>query len=858
MKRKTDSMKRKAEAVSAAPLKVPAGDSYTIGNLDVFTIEEVSGWAWDPGRPTASVVVELLDDDRVIATKTADEFRPDLLDAGFGTGRYGFSIRGLGALLPRMCHRLSVRRADDERVLPGAPRWVVSKQGEPGAGAQLLKDLTDATMATARTADDVEAALSNLVEAAGRLAAKQQSLGSGAANQSSGLLRSLQERHPKLALPHFSEPKVSVIIPVFNRFDLTYHCLKSVSEQLPTVAFEIIVVDDCSTDETVFATLILDEAVRVTRLKANRGFVRACNRGAKMAHGELLFFLNNDTIVKPGWLDELVATFEQTPNIGIAGSRLLNPSGAVQDAGGVVWRLGDAWNWGRGGSPEDPRFTYMRDADYVSGAALMIPKALFNALGGFDSLFEPGYYEDTDLAFRVRAAGHRVVVQPTSQIVHLEGGSAGVDPAGPGMKRFQIVNQRKFYTRWRDALDAHRPSGEAPEREVERDVRRRAFFIDETTPTPDQDAGSNAALEHMRALMELGYKVTFVASDNMARHDPYTRQLERLGIQCSYAPFATSVEQMFRDAKPVPNLIYLHRVACAMKYANMARFYFPHCQIVYSVADLHFLRLEREAELLPSQELSAEARRARDQELSVMAQVDNVIVHSQHELELLARLAPAVDVSRLAWTIRTSSLRTPIGQRRGVAFVGGFRHRPNVDAALHFVRDILPMLRAQPEPLRCILAGSMMPDEVASAAGAGAEVAGFVPRLQTLYEQVRCTAAPLRYGAGIKGKVLDSMAYCVPCVVSEVAAEGLALPRDLRWLVAEDDQQFAQKIITLHADVACAESLALAGQAYIRANFSQAQIVAGLKAILSRPKAVNGAAASPCAGEADPVRVANS
>src|SRR5579871_5759052 len=129
MKRKTDSMKRKAEAVGVAPPKLPGGDSGAIGNLDLFTIEEVSGWAWDPARPKASVVVELLDDDRVIATKTADEFRPDLLDAGFGTGRYGFSIRGLGALLPRMCHRLSVRRADDGRVLPGAPRWVVSKQG---------------------------------------------------------------------------------------------------------------------------------------------------------------------------------------------------------------------------------------------------------------------------------------------------------------------------------------------------------------------------------------------------------------------------------------------------------------------------------------------------------------------------------------------------------------------------------------------------------------------------------------------------------------------------------------------------------------------------------------------------------
>jgi O-antigen biosynthesis protein len=855
MKRKTGIAKRKTDASGAVPRKTPAGDP--VGVLDLFTIEEVSGWAWDPSHPASPVVVELLDDDRVIVTKTADEYRPDLLDAGIGTGRYGFSIRGLGALLPKMCHRLSVRRADDG-VLVGPPRWVVSKQAEPGAGAELLKELTDATLATARNPDEVEAALSTLIDAAGRLAAKQRSLADSTADQRSGLLRSLQEKHPKLALPHFPEPRISVIIPAFNRFDLTYNCLKSISEQLPTSAFEVIIVDDCSTDETVFASLILGDAVRVVRLKANGGFVRACNRGAKMARGDLLFFLNNDTIVKPGWLDELVATFDETANIGIAGSRLLGPSGAVQESGGLVWRLGDAWNWGRDSNPEDPRFTYLRDADYVSGAALMIPKSLFHSLGGFDSLFEPGYYEDTDLAFRVRAAGHRVVVQPTSQIIHLEGGSAGVDPAGPGMKRFQTVNQRKFYTRWRDALGAHRPSGEAPELEAERGVHRRAFFIDDTTPTPDQDAGSNAAVEHMRALMELGYKVTFVAADNMARHDPYTRRLERLGIQCSYAPFANSVEQLFREAKPSPNLIYFHRMANAVKYASMARFYFPHCHLVYSVADLHFLRLEREAELLPSLELRAEARAARDQELSVMAHMDDVIVHSQHELDLLARLAPSVDVSQLAWTVRETILRTPINRRRGVAFVGGFRHRPNVDAALYFVRDILPMLQGQPEPIRCIIAGSNMPDEVVSAAGAGAEVAGFVPRLQTLFEQVRCTVAPLRYGAGIKGKVLDSLAHGVPCVMSEIAAEGLALPRELRWLIAEDDQQFAQKILELHADAARAEALALAGQAFIRENFSQARIVTAMKAILTRPKGADRAVATSLAGAFDAVRAASS
>ena len=128
---------------------------------------------------------------------------------------------------------------------------------------------------------------------------------------------------------------------------------------------------------------------------------------------------------------------------------------------------------------------------------------------------------------------------------------------------------------------------------------RRAYFIDDTVPTPDQDAGSNAAIAHMRAIMELGYKVTFLPADNMTKIDPYTARLQKLGIECQYHPFFWSVEEVFRKAANKPDLVYLHRYSNASKYATMVRRYFPDCRIVYNVADLHFLRMERQAEIEP-------------------------------------------------------------------------------------------------------------------------------------------------------------------------------------------------------------------------------------------------------------------
>src|SRR5262249_30187437 len=149
-------------------------------------------------------------------------------------------------------------------------------------------------------------------------------------------------------------------------------------------------------------------------------------------------------------------TFDEVPDAGIVGSKLLFADGKLQEAGGIVWRMGDAWNWGRGADPGEPRFCFLRDVDYVSAAALMIPKDLFTELGGFDQHFAPAYYEDTDLCFRVTRSGRRVLFQPKSEVIHYEGISSGTDVTSRTAKRYQAINHRKFHERWRQRLAAHR------------------------------------------------------------------------------------------------------------------------------------------------------------------------------------------------------------------------------------------------------------------------------------------------------------------------------------------------------------------------------------------------------------------
>ncbi len=818
-----------------------------IGSIDQISYEEVSGWAWDSTHPDESVDIEILDDDVVVLKVCADRFRPDLFKVGAGSGYHGFSLQNLVGIFPLSRHRVRVRRAIDGRDLPGSPTWI-SRSGLDSRAVDFMDQMVFAAVQTAVNPDDLAQPLGHLLRLLNELINAHEGLARTqrglpqispadiAGGQLTGRARELVEQllyaYAPLYFEPSDEPEVSVIIPVHNKFSYTYDCLKSIGQALPKRSFEIIIVDDCSDDETVLSALVFAGAVRIVRNTSNLGFVRTCNAGAEVAKGKYLLFLNNDTLVKEGWLDELVETFEQVPNIGIAGSKLLFADGTLQEAGGIVWRLGDGWNWGRGRDPTEPAFSFLRDADWVSGAALMIERTMFRELGGFDELYAPGYYEDTDLAFRVRARGKRVVVLPASEIVHLEGISSGTDTSGPGMKRYQVINHAKFYQRWKDTLITHRFNGQQPELEAERLVRRRAYFIDDTVPTPDQDAGSNAAVEHMRALMELGYKVTFLPADNMSKIDPYTAQLQKLGIECQYHPYYWSVEEVFRKAANKPDLVYLHRYTNASKYATMVRRYFPECRVVYSVADLHFLRMERQAEIEPGTTSVTQVALQRRSEMSAMQSVDCVVVYSPVEAKLLRAAEPLLNVEVVPWTVRPRPTQLPFAERSGTAFVGGFGHLPNRDAVRYLVSDILPLLRRRLPDLTTYLVGSKMPDEIMNLQVPGVVPLGFVAVLADILHKLRCTVVPLRYGAGIKGKVLESFAHGLPCVMTEVAAEGLELPEDLAWLVAPTPAAFAEKLARVHEDEAFNRSLSEAGLAYIEQRHSAGVVKEALRAAL--------------------------
>ncbi|MGI8956700.1 MAG: glycosyltransferase [Chthoniobacterales bacterium] len=630
--------------------------------------------------------------------------------------------------------------------------------------------------------------------------------------------------------------EISIVIPVYNQVDYTHACLAAVEKHSSGLSYEVIIVDDASTDTTreVIGTI---PGLVYLRAEANAGFIASCNRGASAARGSYLVFLNNDTTVTANWLSALRETFAFAPAAGLVGSKLVYPDGRLQEAGGIIWRDGSGWNRGKFQDPSKPEYNYLREVDYCSAASLMIPTSLFQQLGGFDHNYAPAYYEDTDLAFKVAKAGRTVFYQPLSVVIHYEGVTGGTDISA-GTKRYQEINRTTFCSTWAAVLAGKPENGNVFAYEALPRGKKRILVIDHHLPMPDRDSGSLRMFQILTILQGLGHRVTFLP-DNLADIPPYGDDLRKRGIEVVHHPYTKKITEYLQTYGPTFDAVILSRCDFARKHIDEVRRFAPQSRVIFDTVDLHFLRTDREAQLTDDPATKAVALEKEQLEYALIDKSDETWVVSTVERALLLQQRPKKSIQIVSNIVDIPGSATPFSLRKDFLFIGSFQHPPNTDGVLFFARDILPLVQQELGPVKFYVIGDKAPPEVVALANETTIVTGLQRDVRPYFDNVKLSVAPLRYGAGVKGKINQSMGFGVPVVATSIAAEGMELTDREDALVADTNQDFARALIELYTSQSLWEHVSQAGLEKTQALYSRAAAEKKLRQLFSNDQPKN-------------------
>ncbi len=642
-------------------------------------------------------------------------------------------------------------------------------------------------------------------------------------------------------------PLVSIIIPVFNKLEFTHRCLKSILLNTRYLNYEIVFVDNGSTDETrPYLQKLKHAHIKTVFNSQNLGYVGGCNAGAARAQGDYLLFLNNDTEVQPNWLTNMVALAQTHADAGVVGAKLVYPDGKLQEAGGIIFSDGNGWNYGRGFNPNDPRFNFVRKVDYVSGAALMIRRDLWEKIGGFDERYAPAYYEDTDLCFSARLEGFQVYYQPASVVIHHEGQTAGTDLAS-GFKKYQGINHKKFVKKWQKELKAQWEN--KPENvpfASERDIKMRLLVVDPFLPMWDRSSGSLRLFNYLNLLKQMNAHITFIA--RLGSTDPkYKQRLQQLGIEVyendekalhaaglvarkifSPIPYETLFKERAFDYAII-SFWYL-----AEYFMDVIRNHSPKTTVIVDSVDIHFVRELREARLKHDRTLEKKALARKQRELTVYRKADRVWVVTEQDKAQIAGKIGHVPIDVLPNIHQPVKEQKQFQETEHLLFVGNFAHPPNTDAVRFLVQNIFPKIKAQLPQVKLYIVGNNPTPEIQGLQNDDIIVTGYVPDLKPYLLKARVSVSPLRYGAGMKGKIGEALSYGLPVVTTSVGAEGMDLVHETHALIADEPTAFAQAVVRLYKDRTLWEKLSQQGRRFVEEQWGPQASKQRLQEIFTR------------------------
>lgn len=619
------------------------------------------------------------------------------------------------------------------------------------------------------------------------------------------------ESDDPISFPSVEKPSVSIIVLGSNLWNHTRNCFRSIIRNTEMFDYEVIFVDNGSTDETSEQIKHINNIVYMPN-QTDAGFARGRNQGGKIAHGEYLVFLDNDIYVLPEWLSSMIKTFSENQNVGAVGSKLIFSNGRLAEAGGIVWKDKSTDHYGRYQKPYEYQYNYVKDVDYCSASAMMVKAEIFRSLGGFDDTFDLVDC-DIDFCFRVRKIGLRVVYQPRSEVICAESLTAGRNEK---QEQFD-ANREKFSSRWTGTINNENcasTEGDYFARDRS-NPGRIILYIDHCIPCIDQDGASFITYQYLKAMKSLGYKIVFWPQDLDAA-DPYTMILQQMGIEVVYGD--VSFDEYVKRNGTYINISFVAQPMGSLPYLDLLRKY-TKSKIFYMAHDLHFLREMRGRDFINNVD-EEEIEKTKTSEMALMKKSDKALFFSNKEVEYLKTHYPEIRAESIPWIQEVDNSAIRSDKRFGLLFVGAFGHMPNNDAVEWFHKEIFPLISREIINIKTFIVGSNPPESIKMLDCNNFNVIGYKKVIDSYFDNSKIFIAPIRFGAGFKTKIARAMSHGLPVVTTSMGAEGMGLTDGENVCIADDAQTFAEKVVELYNNESLWDKISSNSVKHVGNNYS--------------------------------------
>lgn len=603
-------------------------------------------------------------------------------------------------------------------------------------------------------------------------------------------------------------PKVSIIIPVYNQIRYTLNCLYTIDQFDRDIQKEIIIINDKSTDHTL-EYLKKINGITVIDNPENLGFLRNVNKGIHAAKGEYVYLLNNDVEVQENYLSSLLNVFSNKDNVGAVGSKMIFADNTLQEAGCLIFENTEIVNLGRCEAIDTPKYNFLRKVDYCSGCSLLFKRVDGSGnLNLLDEAFLPAYYEETDLCQRLKyEQGLDIYYQPGSEIIHFE--NISYTGKNNGKELLLQKNREIFMSRWNQYFTNTRFLDKGNTNNLNAFYKKpNVLILEELIPKPDKDSGSRRFLEIIKILQKNQHKIILAVKQLNEEDDVYVNFFRGIGVEvCKDFVNAqdriVKVKDQVHEALQFVDIVWIFRPTGFDFWYKMIQGKLAGQKIIYDMVDLHYLRMERENEYIAiTKDRKKEMEFFRETEYAAMKTADVVVSISDEEKRIVSgqgiQNEKIFTVSNIHEPVKTQEVA--YSQREGLLFIGGFYHMPNMDAVKFLYENIMPLVWAKDASIKINILGPDFPEEIKQQYNSDRFcILGYQKSVDYWFENSRIFVAPLRYGAGVKGKIGQALEFSLPVVTTEIGAEGMGLVDGVSALVSGNNAEyFADKILELY------------------------------------------------------------